>query len=57
MFEAARTGNTELLVAAVDAGLPVNILNEKGKRLSLQTISPSESELSGNSLLMLAAYG
>ncbi|KAJ7868736.1 ankyrin repeat-containing domain protein [Mycena olivaceomarginata] len=33
MFEAARTGNTELLVAAVDAGLPVNILNEKGNSL------------------------
>ncbi|KAJ6477155.1 hypothetical protein C8R47DRAFT_1075472 [Mycena vitilis] len=30
MFEAARTGNSELLIAAVDAGLPVNILNEKG---------------------------
>ncbi|KAF7365609.1 Ankyrin [Mycena venus] len=41
MFDAARSGNSELLVAAVDAGLPVNILNEKGKR---------------NSLLMLAAY-
>ncbi|KAF8194314.1 ankyrin [Mycena galopus ATCC 62051] len=33
MFEAARTGNAELLIAAVDAGLPVNILNEKGNSL------------------------
>ncbi|KAJ7505817.1 ankyrin repeat-containing domain protein [Mycena galericulata] len=33
MFEAARSGNSELLVAAVDAGLPVNILNEKGNSL------------------------
>ncbi|KAJ6554912.1 ankyrin [Mycena vulgaris] len=33
MFEAARTGNSELLIAAVDAGLPVNILNDKGNSL------------------------
>ncbi|KAJ7859006.1 hypothetical protein B0H13DRAFT_2075478 [Mycena leptocephala] len=33
MFEAARTGNSELLTAAVDAGLPVNMLNEKGNSL------------------------
>ena len=30
MFEAARAGNEELLVAAVDAGLPANLTNEKG---------------------------
>jgi hypothetical protein len=30
MFEAARAGNEELLVAAVDAGLPVNLTNDKG---------------------------
>ncbi|KAJ7776772.1 ankyrin repeat-containing domain protein [Mycena maculata] len=33
MFEAARAGNSELLIAAVDAGLPVNILNDKGNSL------------------------
>ncbi|KAJ7652601.1 ankyrin [Mycena rosella] len=33
MFDAARTGNSELLLAAVDAGLPVNILNAKGNSL------------------------
>ncbi|KAJ7258742.1 ankyrin, partial [Mycena haematopus] len=33
LFDAARTGNSELLVAAVDAGLPVNILDEKGNSL------------------------
>ncbi|KAJ7630246.1 ankyrin [Roridomyces roridus] len=33
MFDAARDGNSELLLAAVDAGLPVNILNEKGNSL------------------------
>jgi hypothetical protein len=31
MFEAARTGNGELLLAAIDAGLPVNLMNHKGK--------------------------
>ncbi|KAJ7194182.1 ankyrin repeat-containing domain protein [Mycena pura] len=33
MFEAARTGNSELLLAAVDAGLPVNIMNHQGNSL------------------------
>ncbi|KAJ7063008.1 ankyrin repeat-containing domain protein [Mycena belliarum] len=33
MFEAARAGNAELVLAAVDAGLPVNILNGKGNSL------------------------
>ncbi|KAJ6455427.1 ankyrin [Mycena sanguinolenta] len=33
MFDAARTGNSELLLAAVDAGLPVNILDTKGNSL------------------------
>ena len=30
MFNAARGGNSELLLAAIDAGLPVNLTNEKG---------------------------
>ncbi|CAK5269821.1 unnamed protein product [Mycena citricolor] len=33
MFDAARSGNSEVLVAALDAGLPTNILNEKGNSL------------------------
>ncbi|TFK25122.1 ankyrin [Coprinopsis marcescibilis] len=33
MFDAARTGNSELLLAAVDRGLPVNLTNEKGNTL------------------------
>ncbi|KAJ7726490.1 ankyrin [Mycena metata] len=33
MFDAARSGDSELLLAAVDRGLPVNILNEKGNSL------------------------
>ncbi|KAF7357403.1 Ankyrin [Mycena sanguinolenta] len=37
MFDAARTGNSELLLAAVDAGLPVNILDTKGKTLVFST--------------------
>lgn len=31
MFDAAREGNIKLLIAAVDAGLPVNLANEKGE--------------------------
>jgi hypothetical protein len=30
MFNAAREGNAELLLAAVDAGLSPNLTNEKG---------------------------
>ncbi|KAI0263528.1 hypothetical protein BC834DRAFT_886069, partial [Gloeopeniophorella convolvens] len=33
MFDAAREGNTELLLAAVDAGLPPNLTNDKGNTL------------------------
>jgi len=31
MFEAARSGQEELLLQAVDAGLPVNLTNHRGK--------------------------
>lgn len=31
MFDAARKGHTELLLAAVDAGLPPNLTNQSGK--------------------------
>lgn len=30
MFDAAREGNATLLLAAIDAGLPSNLTNEKG---------------------------
>jgi hypothetical protein len=30
MFEAARKGNSDLLLAAIEAGLPVNLTNDKG---------------------------
>ncbi|KAG6330172.1 hypothetical protein ID866_8917 [Astraeus odoratus] len=33
MFDAAREGNSELLLAAIDAGLPVNLTNDKGNTL------------------------
>ncbi|KAG5353369.1 putative ankyrin repeat protein [Termitomyces sp. T112] len=33
MFEAARSGNAELLLAAIDARLPVNLTNDKGNTL------------------------
>jgi len=35
MFDAAREGNTELLAGNVDAGLPVNLTNDKGDTLLL----------------------
>ena len=31
MFDAAREGNAELLLGAVDAGLPPNLTNQKGR--------------------------
>jgi hypothetical protein len=35
MFFAAREGNAELLLAAIDAGLPPNLANPKGTFSSL----------------------
>lgn len=31
MFEAARTGDSAPLLQGIDAGLPVNLTNDKGK--------------------------
>jgi hypothetical protein len=31
MFDAAREGNSELLLAAIDKGLPANLTNDKGE--------------------------
>ena len=33
MFEAARNGDSEILLAAIDAGLPVNLTNDQGPPL------------------------
>lgn len=33
MFNAARTGDSSLLLSAIDAGLPVNLTNDKGNTL------------------------
>ncbi|KAF8871414.1 ankyrin repeat-containing domain protein [Infundibulicybe gibba] len=33
IFDAARNGDTDLVIAAVDAGLPLNLTNEKGNTL------------------------
>ncbi len=61
MFDAAREGNAELLLSAVDAGLPPNLTNQKGK-LKSRTIRTHTFSCTpdlcwkGNTLLMLAAY-
>jgi ankyrin repeat protein len=58
MFDAAREGNTALLLQAVDAGLPVNLTNDKGASESSTSSSPlNDARIDlGNTLLMLAAY-
>jgi ankyrin repeat protein len=57
MFDAARNGD-EILLQAVDAGLPANLTNDKGCQLSLSTCSKPSSHkcTQGNTLLMLASY-
>ncbi|KAJ6584420.1 ankyrin [Mycena capillaripes] len=50
MFDAARTGNSELLIAAVDAGLPVNILNSKGNSLLMLAAYAGHLDLTKNLL-------
>ncbi|KAG6889189.1 hypothetical protein C0995_002904 [Termitomyces sp. Mi166 len=45
MFEAARTGDSELLLAAVDAGLPVNLTNDKGNTLLMLAAYAGHTEL------------
>ena len=39
MFDAARMGNAELLMQAIDAGLPANLTNDKGAPLSLPPLA------------------
>jgi ankyrin repeat protein len=45
MFDAAREGNTELLLQAVDAGLPVNLTNDKGNTLLMLAAYAGHAEL------------
>jgi hypothetical protein len=44
MFDAAREGNTELLLAAIDAGLPPNLTNPKGTFSSVTSHTSLYSE-------------
>ncbi|KAG2136620.1 ankyrin repeat-containing domain protein [Suillus bovinus] len=45
IFDAAREGNTELILQAVDAGLPVNLTNEKGNTLLMLAAYAGHVEL------------
>ena len=56
MFEAARTGDSTLLLSAVDSGLPVNLTNDKGVSHIPKISIVSFIVWPGNTLLMLAAY-
>jgi len=44
MFEAARNNDSTILLAAIDAGLPVNLTNDKGWR-SIPFVTPVLSHL------------
>ncbi|KAJ3560459.1 hypothetical protein NP233_g10827 [Leucocoprinus birnbaumii] len=45
IFEAARTGDSELLLSAVDAGLPVNLTNHKGNTLLMLAAYAGQTSL------------
>jgi len=45
MFDAARNGDSALLLQAVDAGLPVNLTNEKGNTLLMLASYAGHTEL------------
>jgi len=45
MFDAAREGNAELLLAAIDAGLPPNLTNQKGNTLLMLAAYAGHAEL------------
>ena len=40
MFDTAREGNAEVLLAAIDAGLPPNLTNPKGTFSSVTSHTP-----------------
>ncbi|THU96800.1 ankyrin [Dendrothele bispora CBS 962.96] len=46
MFDAARQGNSELLLAAVDAGLPINLTNHQGNTLLMLSTYAGHLDLS-----------
>ncbi|KAJ2925630.1 hypothetical protein H1R20_g11464, partial [Candolleomyces eurysporus] len=46
IFDAARQGNSELLLAAVDSGLPVNLTNDKGNTLLMLAAYAGNTSLS-----------
>ena len=50
MFDAARNGDSELLLQAIDAGLPVNMTNDKGNTLLMLVAYAGHNELVGNLL-------
>ena len=56
MFEAARSGQEDLLLQAVDAGLPVNLTNHRGRVVYETEDRRFIPWVAGNTLLMLAAY-
>jgi len=45
MFDAARNGDSELLLQAVDAGLPINMTNDKGNTLLMLAAYAGHNEL------------
>ncbi|KAN0111904.1 Ankyrin repeat-containing domain protein [Russula decolorans] len=45
MFDAAREGNAELLLAAIDAGLPPNLTNPKGNTLLMLAAYAGHADL------------
>jgi len=45
MFDAARNGDTKLLLAAIEAGLPVNLTNDKGNTLMMLAAYAGHAEL------------
>ncbi|TFY62207.1 hypothetical protein EVJ58_g4015 [Rhodofomes roseus] len=50
MFDAARSGDTALLSQAIDAGLPVNLTNEKGNTLLMLAAYSGHADLTGTLL-------
>lgn len=56
MFDAARKGDSGVLLAAVDAGLPANMTNSQGECFCRCFLEFGLTLVTGNTLLMLAAY-
>ncbi|KAI0729030.1 ankyrin [Fomitopsis betulina] len=50
MFDAARSGDTALLSQAIDAGLPVNLTNEKGNSLLMLAAYSGHADLTSTLL-------